>query len=259
MNERRVAATVTKLVEALVGEVDLAEFLDGVTLQAVELLNVAAAGILLRTDGGSRLLPVTASTESGALRLVLDRQTHDGPAWQAYHSAQPVSVVGTRRLRARWPRLAEAAEQGGFRAIHAAPMGVRGQPLGVLVLLRYQAAPLAAGKQRLAETLAGLATVGVLGEHVPHDPRLIADQLAETLHHRVLVEQAIGVLVYQFGATPDEAFAMLRTQAMDQQRSLIQAARAVLNWATDFERRYEQLGPLDPPGREHGVRSLEYG
>jgi hypothetical protein len=237
MSQQRLTTTLTELVEALVDEADPVAFLDGVTQQAVELLDVAAAGILLRTDGGSRLLPVSASTEGGALREVLDRQAHDGPAWECFREARRVSVVGMRPLRTRWPRLAQAAAEGGFRTIHATPMSLQGQPVGVLILLRHQAAPLTTSSQRIAETMAHLATVGVLREHVPGEPQLIADQLTTTLHNQVLVEQATGVLIYEFGATPSEASAMLRAQAHNQQRSLVETAEAVLTWATDLESR----------------------
>ena len=58
---------------------------------------------------------------------------------------------------------------------------------------------------------------------------LVADQLQEALHSRIVIEQAKGIIAQALGLEMDEAFAGLRRYARSGGRRLAQVAQGVVD------------------------------
>lgn len=110
-----------------------------------------------------------------------------------------------------------------FAVEHAAPMRLRGQTFGVLVLFRGSPGVIPA----VAQSFADVATIGIL--NVPTDDH--AARLHTALNGRILIEQAKGVVAERLQVSMADAFALLRTYARKHSTLLSEVARAVISKA----------------------------
>jgi AmiR/NasT family two-component response regulator len=69
---------------------------------------------------------------------------------------------------------------------------------------------LSADDGALAQALADVATIAVLQQRALHERDVLTDQLQRALTHRLIIEQAKGVLAERGALTIDEAFNKLR-------------------------------------------------
>ena len=126
--ERHLAETFVELADTLVDDFDVIDFLQGLATRCVELLDVAAAGIVLADQGGS-LRTVAASDERARLLELFEVQNDEGPCRDCYQlgaavvnvnldGAGPLAAFHPPRDRRRLPvgeRPAAAAPQPGDR------------------------------------------------------------------------------------------------------------------------------------------------
>src|SRR6185312_16852521 len=126
--DERLAQTLAELADTLVAGYDLMEFLQTLTDQCVELLEVDAAGLLLADSRGALRL-VAASTEQARVVELFQIQNDEGPCLDCYRSGQAVIVSDIRSggAAARWPQFAAAALEMGYAGVHAIPMRLRDQ------------------------------------------------------------------------------------------------------------------------------------
>jgi hypothetical protein len=122
-------------------------------------------------------------------------------------------TVHTPDARRRWPEFTARAAEAGFDAVHALPMCLRGDVVGVLTLLDDAPHVLADDDRRLGEALADAATIGLIHERTIRQATTAAEQLQGALNSRVVVEQAKGVLAQKAGIALDEAFVVMRRYA----------------------------------------------
>src|ERR1044071_7927138 len=123
MAQTLLADVFIELADTLVDDFDLIEFLNRLTERCVELLDVAAAGLLL-TDGQGALQVVAASSERTRLLELFQLQTDQGPCLDCFRTGAPVSVAELP-VAGKWPRFTTAATEVGFSAVHALPMRLR--------------------------------------------------------------------------------------------------------------------------------------
>src|ERR1041385_5407245 len=90
MAQTLLADVFIEMADTLVDDFDLLEFLNRLTERCVELLDVAAAGLLL-TDGQGTLQVVTASSERPRLLELFQLQTDQGPCVDCFRTGAPVS------------------------------------------------------------------------------------------------------------------------------------------------------------------------
>jgi signal transduction protein with GAF and PtsI domain len=143
---------------------------------------------------------------------------------------QQRSPVAARDVEAEscWSEVAPALVAAQLRAALSVPVELAGGPIGTLEV--YAAGPrdwndsevaaLQAYAGVVASLLRAAATATVKGE--------LAGQLQWALGHRVLIEQAKGVLMEREGLSPAAAFARLRTTARTVGRTVGEAAGVVL-------------------------------
>ena len=94
-SDRRVREVLIELIDTLVDDFDIIEFLDRLADRCSELLGVSACGILLVDQHGVLNL-VAASSEQARLVELTQLQNSDGPCLDAYTTGRPVQRADLR-------------------------------------------------------------------------------------------------------------------------------------------------------------------
>jgi transcriptional regulator with GAF, ATPase, and Fis domain len=226
---RQLRDTFVELADTLVADYDVIEFLDGLTRRVVDLLGVTACGVLL-ADHLDALNVIAASSEQTRLLELFQLQNSQGPCLDAYRSGQPVLCASLDGAIAhRWPLFAPAARDAGFAAVYALPMRLRDQVIGAVNVFSDSAGRLTADEIELGQSLADVATIGILHERMVRRHDEVAGQLQTALNSRILIEQAKGVIAERLGVSVDEAFASLRRHARNTNTKLTDVAAGVVN------------------------------
>src|SRR5687767_3890126 len=135
--EAKLARTLVELADTLVADFDVVELLTLLTDRCVDVLEVDAAGLMLVSVEGD--LRVMASSSDAVRMLELFQvQSQEGPCLDCYRAGRPVVNEDLTALDERWPRFTPEALAGGFRAVHAVPMRLRGNILGALNLFHVE-------------------------------------------------------------------------------------------------------------------------
>ena len=222
------AQAFAELAGALADGYDVAELLDRLLKHCVHLLAVDAAGLVL-ADGSDALKVMAATSGPARFLEVLQLHAESGPCLECYHTGQPVQVHDLSADGGRWPALADTARHGGYRAVHAVPLRFQQQTLGAMNLFSIEPGCMGATDQKIAQALAEVATVAILGERTMRHSVKVAEQLQTALDSRVIVEQAKGMLAHQGGLAMTDAFAVLRRYARRNNRRVTDCAHAVVD------------------------------
>jgi transcriptional regulator with GAF, ATPase, and Fis domain len=204
----------------------LDEALDLVAREADDLFPVDGAGIMLLSEG-SVLRYVAASDEPGQMLEALQEHAREGPCVDAFYQDRPVTAPDLA-ADPRWPSVGPQASRHGIRAVLGVPIGLRKGPVGTLNV--YAAAPHAfdeedlAAIQAYARVVASLLRAGVQA----HVRGRAATQLQYALDHRVLIEQAKGVVMERRKLDEKAAFELLRSHARSTRMPLDEVARQVI-------------------------------
>jgi transcriptional regulator with GAF, ATPase, and Fis domain len=230
--EQRLAETFVELADTLVDDFDVIDFLQVLAARSVELLEVAAAGIMLADQTGS-LMTVAASDERARLLELFEIQTDEGPCRDCYRLGAPVVNVNLDGALERWPQFTPQAIAGGFRSANALPLRLRSQVVGSLNLFHTSTGGLDSIHLRLAQALADAATIGILHQRTIRRGEVVAGQLQLALTSRIVIEQAKGVLAERMHVSPDDAFEVLRSAARSRNRLLTELARDIASGSAD--------------------------
>lgn len=226
--EQRLARTFVELADTLVDDFDVVDILTLVAERCVELLDVAAAGLLL-ADARGRLQPMAATSAAGEEVELLQAARDEGPCPECYRSARQVLVPDLAAEADRWPGFVPSALAVGFRSTHALPLRLRGDVLGAMNLFGAAPGSLPAADLSAAQALADVATIAILQHRATREARALAVQLQEALDSRVAIEQAKGVIAERAGIEIAEAFVHLRRYARANGRRLTEVAQAVID------------------------------
>ncbi len=225
--ERQVSRAFVALADTLVADFDIADFLDILTERCVELLDVAAAGVILADPDGVLHVVATSSQRADLLELFAV-QTGNGPCIDCVRTGRPAAEHDLTIDGQRWPRFAAAAHECGFRSAQALPLRLRDQTIGALSLLNTEPSVMEQDQIALGQALADITTIGILQHRTIEQRDLVTGQLQTALTSRVIIEQARGVLAQRGGLTMDEAFTALRAYARANNRPLTPLALAVV-------------------------------
>lgn len=204
--------TTEVLAAALSGMVehgDVTDSLDQLLTDCAGLLQAAALGLLVRPRPDEPLEVLAATSHRVAELELYQQQVDDGPCIETVASGQLVAVTDRDALRSRWGPVGPAIAERGYAAVQAFPMRWQGTVLGGLNVF-YRTAEVA--DEVTGQLLADVATL-VVARAVPLHPEQVEENLRAALAGRIVVEQAKGVLAYQRGTDPDEAFDELRRRA----------------------------------------------
>ena len=210
--ETVLARTMVELADTLVDDFDIVELLTTLSDRCIEVLDIAAAGIMLATPDG-KLQVVTSSSEAMRIVELFELQSDEGPCLECFHSRRPVVNQDLTTAADRWPNFAPVAVQAGFRAADAIPMRLRGRIIGALNLFRAEVGSMSEDDVVIAQALADIATIAILQNRDTVATREVNAQLETALSSRIVIEQAKGMIAERQRIPVDEAFNRLRSHA----------------------------------------------
>ena len=226
--EAVLARTLVELADTLVDEFDVVELLTLLTDRCVDVLDVAAAGIMLVGPSGD--LRVMASS-SEALRVLelFELQSQEGPCLDCYRTGEPVVNQDLATVNGRWPQFGPQALAAGFKSVHALPMRLRGAVIGALNMFHVDAGDIRQADIVAAQAFADVATIAILQHRAVTEAHVLNDQLNYALNSRIVIEQAKGVVSERAGLNMERAFALLRNHARNHNLRLVDVARDVID------------------------------
>jgi GAF domain-containing protein len=221
------AVSVAKLEGVDPADAGLDAALQLVAREADDLFPVDGAGVMLLSEGNA-LRYVAASDEQGKLLEALQEDTQEGPCVDAFYHDRPVAAPDLA-ADPRWPSVGPPAAGHGIRAVLGVPIGLRKGPVGTLNV--YAAAPHPFDQDELTAIQAYARVVGSLLRAAvrAHVQGRAAAQLQYALDHRVLIEQAKGVVMERSKLDATAAFELLRSHARSTRMPLDEVARQVVD------------------------------
>jgi GAF domain-containing protein len=226
------ARTFVEIVDTLVDDFDVVEVLTLLASRCVELLDAAAAGILL-VDNDGYLRVIGASSDEIRLLELFQIQNEEGPCMDCLSSGSV--VVADLSRDSPWPLFARESLSAGFPSVCAVPLRLRDLTLGCLNLFMTDRAALSAGDILLARALADVATIALVQDQATRAAALRERNLQHALDSRVVIEQAKGMIAEHGRVDLDEAFSRLRSFARANNRGLTAVAAAIVDGSMKLE------------------------
>jgi GAF domain-containing protein len=205
---------------------DVDEVLHGIAAHTRRILSIRDAGVLVAGENG----PVVASAVDDLVStlVTVERDVGEGPSTDALRNGTEIrvhAVVDVARVWPDWLREARAHEAGAWLAVPSRSEDAMVVLCGASSRPHQWADDEVAAIQVLADLTAGaVAHSSELGR-----ARRTADQLQEALDHRLVIEQAKGILAGELGCTLDQAFELLRSHARRNSVTVRSVAQAVVN------------------------------
>jgi transcriptional regulator with GAF, ATPase, and Fis domain len=225
--ERLLATTFVELADTLVADFDVVDFFHVLVGRCVELIGASAAGIMLVDHQGSLRL-IASSAEQSRLLELFELEAEQGPCVACYRDGQVTTDPDLSQPDSRWPLFAQRARLAGFAAAHALPLRLRQQIIGVLNLFYNSPGELDPDDAAISQSMADVATIGLLQERVIRKQGVLVEQLQLALNNRIVIEQAKGVLAERGHVSTDAAFDRLRAYARNNRLLLSEVARDVV-------------------------------
>ena len=226
--EARLASTLVELADSLVDDFDVIELLTLLTDRSVEVLDVAAAGLMLAAPDGD-LRVMASSSEAMRVLELFELQSHEGPCVDCYRTGEPIVNQELAAVDVSWPVFARAAREAGFRSVSATPMRLRGEVIGALNLFRDDEGGLEEADVIAARAFADVATIAILQHRASLEAQMVNEQLQHALTSRIVIEQAKGVLAERAGVDMEQSFSRLRSHARNHNVRLVDVARGVID------------------------------
>ena len=220
------ANTFVELIDTLVEDFDVIDVLTMLASRCVELLQAAAAGILLADESG-HLRVMAASTEKIALLELFQVQNEEGPCMDSFRTGQVVADANLA-TGSRWPLFTAESLAAGYPSVCAVPLRLRDVILGCLNLFLTDPVPLTATEINLAQALADVASIAIIQDQAARDAAIREDRLQHALNSRIAIEQAKGMLAEHGNVDMDEAFNRLRRFARNHNRGLTEVAQSLV-------------------------------
>ena len=225
--EQRLSQAFVELADTLVDDFDVVDFMTLLTERCVELLGATDGGLML-VDPQGELRVVASSSEQMRTLELLELQSSEGPCLDAFRTADAVGANDLDAVARRWPGFATHVHLAGYRSIYAVPMRLRATVIGALNLFNTDQAPWDDEDLKIAQALAGVATIGLLHHRAMHDSLLLSTQLQTALNSRVTIEQAKGLLAERLDIDTEDAFERLRLYARSHSLLLARVAADLL-------------------------------
>lgn len=218
--------TFVELADNLVDDFDVVELLTMLAHRCVDVVDVAAAGLMLASAGGE-LRVLASSSEAMRVLEVFEAQADEGPCVDCYRSGEPIVNLDLDEVGGRWPLFAPKAVLAGFHSVHALPMRLRGLTIGALNLFRVDHGELDRRDVVAAQAMADVATIAILQHRAVVDAKTLNEQLTQALNTRIVIEQAKGVVSAEADLDMEQAFDRLRRHARNHNLRLTDVAQAV--------------------------------
>jgi transcriptional regulator with GAF, ATPase, and Fis domain len=234
---QRLTEVFVEIADSLIDDFDVIDFLQKLSVRCVELIDVAAVGILL-ADAHDELQLIAASDEHTRLLELFALQHDQGPCLDCYRSGSPLINIDLTDGQATsdWPQFAERARAAGFTITNAIPLRLRDQNIGAVNLFQTDPARLSAEDTTLAQALADVATIAILQQRTLDHSELERGQLQYALTSRIILEQVKGILAERWQVSLDDAFTAFRHYARANHLQLAKLARDISEGTFDTDR-----------------------
>ena len=226
--EALLARTFVELADTLVDDFDVVELLTMLAHRCVEMLDVAAAGLMLVAPEGD-LRVVASSSEEMRLVELFEIQSQEGPCPDCFRTGETSLHEDLAGEVKRWARFGPVALTAGFQSVQALPMRLRGVTIGALNLFRTEKGRVEEADIVAAQALADVATIAILQHRATVQADLVVDQLNHALNSRVLIEQAKGILAERSSLDMEGAFSWLRHHARSNNLRLVDLAQSIID------------------------------
>lgn len=226
-DENLLIRTLVELADNLVDDFDVVDLLTHLAHRAVEVLDVAAAGVMLAGPSGV-LQVVASSSETMRILELFELQADEGPCVDCYTGGRAVVNVDLA-ADTPWRRFAAQAVSHGFQSVHALPLRLRGRTIGALNMFRTDQGTLDGDDVMAAQALADVATIAIIQHEAAVDAQTLNLQLSQALQSRITIEQAKGKISQAVGLDMDRAFHCLRNHARNHNLHLSRLATDIAN------------------------------
>lgn len=231
VREARMVAAFVEMADTLIDDYDIVDVLHRLVEHTVELIDCAAAGLMLTDQRGS--MQVLASSTDGVRCWSCSRcSPTKAPAWTPIAPVNPSSSTTWPPWHNAGPpsplKLSSRGSQCARRAAAATPRSHRrAQPV------RPPYRPSARVRPAPRPALAHTATIGILQERAIRRGEVLTEQLQTALNNRITIEQAKGVLAHAGNLDMDQTFAVLRDYARHHSTRLSDIATQLANATLD--------------------------
>ena len=232
------ATTFVEIVDTLVDDFDVIDVLTHLTSRCVELLQAAAAGILL-ADADGQLRVIGASTEQVGLLELFQIQNDEGPCLDSYRTGAVVFDASLHSDSA-WPRFAEESVRSGYPSVCAVPLRLKNLTLGCLNLFMSEPIALTGAEMLLSQALADVASIAIVQDHATREAAIREVHLQHALTSRISIEQAKGMIAERAGLDMDDAFNKLRSFARSSNRLLTEVAESIVAGTMGIESLFDR-------------------
>lgn len=220
----KLAGALATLARHSVSGGDTVDMLSRLARQCVDVLPIAAAGILI-TDQFSALKVIGSSSDAAHLLDLYQVQNEQGPCLECLQSGKPVSLDDLSAPDAPWPHFRVAAVREGFSSVYALPLAAEDTVVGALNLFALH--PLSEQDLIGAQSLADAATMTLLRADPTEDGLVVARRLHDAVETRNGVEQAKGMIAQRYDLDIAAAFQLLVDVADESGKSVSEVARYV--------------------------------
>jgi GAF domain-containing protein len=193
---------------------------------AKALFNAEGAGLMLVGEG--EVLRWVTATDARAQSLeAAQERLGEGPCVEAFHQ-HVVQQISDSATEQRWPDLARVLRHDGVQALLSVPVEVAQGTVGTLNLYLREPREWDHSEVNAAE-IYGRLVGSLLGSALAAELQgQLIEQLQWALEHRILVEQAKGVLMGREGISADAAYQRIRSVARSSRRPVAEVARRVV-------------------------------
>jgi GAF domain-containing protein len=220
-----IAAGVAELARIVLGSQSFEEVLRSLTEIAKRTVE-GAFEVSVTIEGRD---PVTAASTAAFADGVDESQyaAGYGPCLDALRFGETV-VVDDQHTETRWPKYSPRAAAAGVGSSVSVPLLIEEKHIAALNI--YGAEPRAFGAEaiRTAENLAVYAAVVVNNADLYFGATAKADQMADAMTSRAVIEQAKGVLMGGRRCNADEAFGILVKLSQQTHRKLRDVAQSII-------------------------------
>ena len=239
------ATTFVEIVDTLVDDFDVIEVLTLLTSRSIELLQAAAAGILL-ADSAGQLRVIGASTEQVGLLELFQIQNDEGPCLDCYNTGDVVLSSSLDQI-SPWPRFAAESLNAGLPSVCAVPLRLKDLTLGCLNLFMSEPVGLSDAEIALAQALADVASIAIVQDQATRQAAIREGHLQHALTSRISIEQAKGMISERGHVDMDEAFTRLRSYARNNNRGLTEVAESLVAGTISVESVWDRRRTPPPP------------
>ena len=218
---------------------ELASVVRPALVAATRLFLVAGVALVLVDETGELRGAIAAGDLAQALEDAAP-QLWSGPSLEVLAGGAPVRTSNLRG-DGRWPALARRVGLAGVNSLLCVPVEGPAGPAGTLTAVRRPDRPWQAQEVESLVTYASVVASLVRAAAESERTTRVIDQLEHALHHRVVIEQAKGILMEREQLDPTGAFDRLRKAARAGRRRVSEVAAEVVAGQ-----------PLPPPAPSNG-------